>query len=158
MSKFPSLQNVLNATRKTILRFPLETIITICGTICAILLVEDEHQQRELLTMMLEAEGYDVVATATAEAAFERMVSMPPKLVITDVKLPGIDGFSLFDQARSNKVSARVPFIFITGYNDDQAIERVRRLGALGYITKPYEVEDLLGMVRRHMPASGTTA
>lgn len=122
----------------------------------SILLVEDEHQQRELLTMMLEAEGYEVTATATAEEAFQRLISAPPRLVITDVKLPGIDGFSFFDQARSNKASSRVPFIFITGYNDDQAIERVRRLGALGYITKPYEVEDLLGMVRRHMPASGT--
>lgn len=50
MSKFPSLQNVINATQKTILRFPLETITAICGTIFAILLVEDEHRNsKELL-------------------------------------------------------------------------------------------------------------
>ena len=49
MSKFPSLQNVLHATRKTILRFPLETITTICGTLFAILLIEDEYRESEYL-------------------------------------------------------------------------------------------------------------
>lgn len=49
MSKFPSLQNVLHATRKTILRFPLETITTICGTLFAILLIEDEYRDSEYL-------------------------------------------------------------------------------------------------------------
>lgn len=54
MSKFPSLQNVLNATQKTILRFPLETITAICGTICAILLVEDENREsKELLIKVI---------------------------------------------------------------------------------------------------------
>lgn len=54
MAQFPSLQNVLNATRKTILRFPLEIIITICGTICAILLVEDENRDsKELLIKVI---------------------------------------------------------------------------------------------------------
>ena len=51
MSNFPSLQNVINATQKTILRFPLETIATICGTICAILLVEDEQRDSKELLM-----------------------------------------------------------------------------------------------------------
>ena len=49
MSKFPSLQNVLHATQKTILRFPLETITTICGTLFAILLIEDEYRDSEYL-------------------------------------------------------------------------------------------------------------
>lgn len=54
MSKFPSLQNVINATQKTILRFPLETITAICGTICAILLVEDENREsKELLIKVI---------------------------------------------------------------------------------------------------------
>lgn len=51
MSKFPSLQNVINATQKTILRFPLETIAAICGTICAILLVEDDNRDSKELLM-----------------------------------------------------------------------------------------------------------
>lgn len=51
MSKFPSLQNVINATQKTILRFPLETITAICGTICAILLVEDDNRDSKELLM-----------------------------------------------------------------------------------------------------------
>ena len=53
MSKFPSLQNVLHATQKTILRFPLETITAICGTICAILLVEDEERESKELLMKI---------------------------------------------------------------------------------------------------------
>jgi CheY-like chemotaxis protein len=123
-----------------------------------ILLVEDEHQQRDALTMLFESEGYAVLAAETAEKGLHFLQQTVPHLVVTDVKLPEMDGFTFFDQVRSKPALQRIPFIFITGYNDPAAIEEVKKLGAVGYITKPYELENLLQMVKNNLPPENVLA
>ncbi len=122
------------------------------------MLVEDEHQQREALAMLFEAEGYKVFATESAEAGARYIQQTLPDMIVTDVKLPGIDGFTFFDQVRGHASTIQVPFIFITGYNDLQAIAEVRRLGALDYITKPYDLENLINLVKKHLPLKKPTS
>ena len=117
-----------------------------------ILFVEDEQQQRESLAMMLEVEGYQVIATESAEQALEHIETTSPDMIVTDVKLPGMDGFALFDRVRDFTQLYRMPFLFITGYNDPKAIERVKRLGAAAYITKPYDLENLLSVIKQLLP------
>ena len=118
-----------------------------------ILLVEDELQQREVLTMLLESQGYSVISVMDAEDGLRRINQTPPDMIVTDVKLPGMDGFTFFEQLRFNLQYQNIPFIFITGYNDLKAIEQARALGAVAYVTKPYNLEDLLLMVRSHLPS-----
>ncbi len=119
-----------------------------------ILLIEDEHQQRESLVGMFESEGYDTVGVESAETALEQIARRLPDLIITDVKLTGMDGFTFFDAVREDPRWNAIPFIFITGYNDPAAIEHVKRLGALGYVTKPYDLENLISLVKRSLPVS----
>jgi len=117
-----------------------------------IMLVEDEAQQRDALKMMFEAEGYTVLAAESAEAGEQFFEQTLPDLIVTDVKLPGIDGFSFFDRIRSFPAGRHIPFIFISGYNDPRAIESVKKLGAVGYVTKPYDLEDLILLVQQKLP------
>jgi|WetSurMetagenome_2_1015567.scaffolds.fasta_scaffold160370_2 CheY-like chemotaxis protein len=117
-----------------------------------VVLVEDEDQQRESLVMVLESEGYTINSFRTAEEACEKLKSLQPNLIISDVKLPGMDGFTFFDKVREQFHSHYVPFIFITGYNDPTAIQSVKKLGAAGYVTKPYELEDLIQKVQQILP------
>lgn len=117
-----------------------------------IMLVEDEAQQRDALALMFEAEGYTVLAADSAEAGAQQILRTVPDMIVTDVKLPGIDGFTFFDQIRQQPSCEHVPFIFITGYNDPLAIESVKQLGAAGYITKPYDLENLITLVKKHLP------
>ena len=119
-----------------------------------ILLVEDERQQREMLALMFSAAGYAVDAVPSAEEALARLRGHPPGIVVTDVKLTGMDGFTLFETALADPASAGIPFVFITGYNDDGAIARVRALGAAGYVTKPYDLGHLLEVVGAILPAA----
>jgi CheY-like chemotaxis protein len=119
-----------------------------------VVLVEDEDQQRESLVMVFESEGYVIHGFRTAEEACEKLQSLQPSLIISDVKLPGIDGFTFFDKVRQQLHSQHVPFIFITGYNDPAAIQSVKKLGAAGYVTKPYELEDLIHMVQQILPVN----
>lgn len=123
-----------------------------------IILVEDEKQQREALEMLLESEGYNVVAVDSAEKAIEQFGRGNTNMIVTDVKLPGMDGISMFEQVRENPSLRQIPFIFITGYNDPAAIKRVKKLGAAGYVTKPYELEALLEMIKKLLPIHGIAA
>lgn len=113
-----------------------------------ILLIEDEHEQREALCMLFESIGYELHAKESAEEGLVLLESSLPDIIVTDVKLGGLDGISFFEQIRADDRYQKIPFIFITGYNDPVAIARVNSLGANGYITKPYELETLLEMVR----------
>ena len=117
-----------------------------------ILLIEDEHQQREVLQMMFESEGFEVVGLDSAEKAMDFLRSSVPDLVVTDVKLGGVDGISMFEQLRQDTRFAATPFIFITGYNDPVAIDRVKSFGSAEYLTKPYNLDSLLDLVKKHFP------
>jgi two-component system response regulator GlrR len=121
-----------------------------------ILLVEDEIQQREILQMMFESEGFEVMATSSAEEAFAYLRTAVPQLIVSDVKLGGVDGISMFEQLRKDARLAGIPFIFITGYNDPVAIERVRSFGSAEYVTKPYDLDALLERVRKQLPPGET--
>jgi two-component system, OmpR family, phosphate regulon response regulator PhoB len=109
-----------------------------------LLLIEDEAQQRDVLKLMFEAEGYNVVGAETAEEGLMHIKQTIPDVVVTDVKLPGIDGFTFFEQVRNNMQLNSLPFIFITGYNDPAVIKRIKQFDAVSYVTKPYDLSDLM--------------
>lgn len=125
-------------------------------TMTTILLIEDETQQREVLQMMFEAEGFEVVGAESAEEALAYLRTSTPQMIVTDVKLGGVDGISMFEQLRQDPRFLNVPFIFITGYNDPAAIERVKSFGSADYLTKPYDLEALLERVRKQLPPRET--
>jgi len=113
-----------------------------------LLIVEDEPQQRETLAMLFEGEGYSVRATDSAETAMDILRNTPPHLVVTDVKLVGMDGITFFESVRGSESGKNIPFIFMTAYNDVAAIERVKKMGSVDYITKPFNLEELVTLVR----------
>lgn len=113
-----------------------------------LLIVEDEPQQRETLAMLFEGEGYSVWATGSAEAAIEIFRTTRPHIVVTDVKLLGMDGISFFESVRGTDAGRNTPFIFMTAYNDKAAIERVKQMGSVDYVTKPFDLEVLITIVR----------
>jgi two-component system response regulator GlrR len=123
-----------------------------------ILLVEDELQQREALEMLLDSEGYKVLAMDSAEQALETVSREHPTMIVTDVKLPDMDGITMFEQVREKPQLQHIPFIFITGYNDPDAIVRLKTLGGVGYVTKPYDLEVLLEMIKKFLPSHGIPA
>jgi len=119
-----------------------------------ILLVEDENQQREALTMLLEADGYQVQGMSSAEGALEELPRIQPALFISDVKLTGMDGFSFFNEVRNQHSYKNIPFIFISAYNDTNAIDLVKMNNQVDYITKPYNIEDFIAVVKKYLPSA----
>ena len=110
-----------------------------------ILIVEDDSALERVLRDNLEYDGYEVATVTDGRAAIQRAKDFNPDLVLLDVSLPGKDGFEL---CRLLRASRQVSIIFLTvrGQKDDKL--RGLSLGADDYVTKPFDLEELLARIR----------
>jgi excisionase family DNA binding protein len=107
-----------------------------------VLVVDDEATIRDLLAKTLALAEYDVDLAPDGRAALDRLRMIPYDLLITDLKMPGVDGLTVIREAR--RLKADLPVIIITGFsNEASAIEAVN-LGVSGYLTKPFRVPRVL--------------
>ena len=107
-----------------------------------VLVVDDEASIRDLLAKTLALAEYDVDLAPDGRAALDRLRLIPYDLLITDLKMPGVDGLTVIREARRLKTD--LPVIIITGFsNEASAIEAVN-LGVSGYLTKPVRVPRVL--------------
>ena len=114
-----------------------------------LLIVDDEPIQRESLGGFLMKQGYEVVLAADGESALAMIAASPFDLVITDGKMPGIDGLELV--ARARDIDPRLDVMIVTAYgNVSGAVEAMRR-GAVGYLTKPIDLDELEIQVQRNL-------
>jgi two-component system response regulator GlrR len=107
-----------------------------------LLVVDDDADMLRLLSMRLQAAGYRVSTAASAESALAQLELERPQLVISDVRLPGLDGLALFDEVHRRHPS--LPVILLTAHGTiPDAVEATRR-GVFTYLTKPYDGKELL--------------
>ncbi len=106
-----------------------------------VLIVDDESSMREMLSIALGDEGWEVRAARDGEEALAMLGKQPVDVVVSDIRMPGLDGVELLRQVR--KQSPHTEVILITAHaSTDTAVEAVR-LGAYDYVTKPFDVEEL---------------
>ncbi len=113
-----------------------------------ILLVDDDLAILDGVTDLLNIYGYQVIAVENGHQALEVMQSTPPDLVISDISMPSMDGYALFEAVRSKPEWVPIPFIFLTARGQISDIRRGRKLGADGYLTKPFDPEELLSAIQ----------
>jgi DNA-binding response OmpR family regulator len=116
-----------------------------------VLVVDDDASVRTLVTKALQAKGYDVKEAAGGLQAAELLGTMPrpPDLLICDVMMPTIDGFSLARMAKNNPALHGMPIIFLTAKTQPQDVVQGIALGARHYIQKPFAIKDLLDKVEK---------
>lgn len=110
-----------------------------------ILAADDDPQLLRLMTRNLQLEGYDVLAASDGQQALELVESNAPDLVLLDVMMPKMDGFTVCYRVRE---FSAVPIIIVTARGQDQDKVRGLDLGADDYLTKPFSVDELLARVR----------
>lgn len=113
-----------------------------------ILVVEDEEPIRELLKMELETEGFIVDVAANGAEGIEKVKSFRPDLIVCDVMMPVMDGFTMQEKLSQDNNFKDIPLIFLTAKSDKKDIRFGKSIGAEDYITKPFEFEDLLVSIR----------
>ena len=118
-----------------------------------ILIVDDDAALLKLLAMRLDKEGYAVVEATSAEQALPLVEATCPALVITDMRMAGMDGLSLFDAI--HKKYPALPFILLTAHgNIPDAVAATKR-GVFSYLTKPFEARALMSEVERALAQAG---
>ncbi len=110
-----------------------------------ILTADDDPQLLRLVMRNLQLEGYDVITASDGQKAFDLIEAQPPDLVLLDVMMPKMDGFTVCHRVRE---FSAVPIIIITARGQDQDKVRGLDLGADDYLTKPFSVDELLARVR----------
>ena len=113
-----------------------------------ILLVEDDDILRETARLALEESGYRVVSVANGQDALDVLDDLDPELILSDISMPKMDGFALLDAVRARREGATLPFLFITVHTDRESVTQARRLGVDDYLSKPFQLDELLEAVR----------
>lgn len=113
-----------------------------------VLIVEDTPSERELISHYLQEEGYSVIHAVTAQEGLDKAIASQPSVIVTDVVMPGMSGFELCRSLKRVPETAEVPVVICSSKN--QAIDRLwgMRQGADAYITKPFNREELLKVIK----------
>ncbi len=112
----------------------------------SILVVDDEQSMREFLSIMLSKEGYSVEAVGNARECLQRIDQDIFDLVISDIKMPGMDGLQLLDEIR--RVSPDTLVLMMTAFGStDTAVEAMKK-GAIDYVVKPFKVDEIKIIIR----------
>lgn len=112
-----------------------------------VLVVDDEASIRDLLSKTLALADYDVDVAPDGRSALDRIQERRYGLLITDLKMPGMDGLTLIREARAHQ--ADLPVIIITGYSTEASAIEAANLGVSGYLTKPFRVPQILSSAAR---------
>lgn len=116
-----------------------------------ILVVEDHDILREGLQILLESEGYRVVAAAHGGEGLEMMEIQPPDLILSDISMPEMDGYQFYDCVRSRAEWIAIPFIFLTALGDRDTMFASKRLGVEDYLVKPVDRSELVSAIRSRL-------
>jgi len=116
-----------------------------------ILVVDDDPQALALLVSILEEEGYQVQPADSGKLALVSVAAQSPELILLDVRMAGMDGFEVCRRLKQAENSRRIPVMFVSSSRDKDEWVMGLSLGAVDFISKPFQREELLARVRTHL-------
>lgn len=116
-----------------------------------VLIVDDSTTNVHILADVLEPAGFHVLSAKSGEDALQQLETIEPDLIVLDVLLPGIDGFTTCDRIKSNPLTQEIPIIFMTALANAEDKVKGLHLGAIDYITKPFQQVEVLARVKTHI-------
>jgi DNA-binding NtrC family response regulator len=116
-----------------------------------VLIVDDEPLNLDVLEQELGGAGYRTVGASSGEEALARAAETQPDLILLDVRLPGMDGFETCRRLKASEATRAIPVIVLTALTDTFEKLRAFREGAVDYVTKPFQAEELLARVGTHL-------
>lgn len=112
-----------------------------------ILVVDDDYLSRELLQAHLENARYRVLLANSGERALTMAAADQPDLILMDVNMPGLTGYSTCIQLKLSPQTAHIPVLLMTAMDDDENIRQAMKVGADGFVSKPLDVHGMLGKI-----------
>lgn len=124
----------------------------------SVLVVDDEPMARTLLRLTLVRAGFDVVEAVDGFDALDKLKEGAPDVMILDVMMPGIDGFSVCETVREDVSTAELPIIMLSAKTDLESVNKGLEVGANSYLTKPISPEELTRQVRAVLDKQGSSS
>ncbi|MCP2727516.1 hybrid sensor histidine kinase/response regulator [Limnofasciculus baicalensis] len=122
----------------------------------SILVVDDTPNNIRLLFDLLRGVGFNVSVVKSGELALEKLHLIQPDLILLDVMMPGMDGFETCRRLKADEKSKDIPVIFMTVLSDIESKVKGLQMGAVDYITKPIQIEEVLARVNVHLALRNT--
>jgi signal transduction histidine kinase len=116
-----------------------------------ILLVDDTPANLDALSTVLSDVGYEIAIATSGEKALQLLQRRSPDLILLDVRMPGIDGFETCNQIKANPKTCNIPIIFMTAIIDLSNKIKGFNCGAVDYISKPFQAQEILARVKTHI-------
>lgn len=114
-----------------------------------ILVLEDDPSVQTLLQKQLVAHGFKVSIATDGLDGLMKLESLKPDLLICDVMMPNLDGIEFVKAIKANSVTQKIPVIFLTAKTDPRSMIEGINVGARFYVTKPFQIDDLLSKIQR---------
>ncbi len=113
-----------------------------------LLVVDDNAQNVELVTALMQVEGYEVVAAANGLEALDKVAALPPDVILLDVMMPKLDGYAVCRRLKTQAATRLVPIVMLTALGAEDARIRGIEAGADDFITKPFSRAELKARIR----------
>ena len=118
---------------------------------CRILIVDDIEENLKVLTETLVEEGFRPLQAKSGERALQVAKAAAPDLILLDIKMPGMDGFETIAALKADPDTAEIPVIFISALNQIEDKVRGFKAGAVDYVSKPFQKEEVVARVGTHL-------
>ena len=118
-----------------------------------ILIVEDNFDNSNLVRLLLEMEGYEVISALNGEEGLDLAHSEKPDLIALDLDMPIMDGWELLRRAKDDPDIQNIPIVVVTARLQPDDSYKVIEAGGVGYISKPFGVKTLVNEIKKHLPA-----
>lgn len=116
-----------------------------------VLLVDDDSSILNATKAGLTERGFNVKTVEGAEAAVKIIPTLKPSIIVSDLVMPGTNGFELFQQVKNLSNCSTIPFIFLTGIDDYYARKFGREIGGAAYVTKPVDLDELEHLLKEKL-------
>ncbi|MEM8778115.1 MAG: EAL domain-containing protein [Cyanobacteria bacterium P01_G01_bin.49] len=116
-----------------------------------ILIVDDKPINLKVLSTILTKQGYKVRAVISGEMAITAAQTIPPDLILLDIKIPDIDGYEVCQQLKQHPATCHIPVIFLSALHDIANKVKAFQVGGVDFITKPFQLEEVLARVSTHL-------
>jgi|SRR5690606_25290506 CheY-like chemotaxis protein len=116
------------------------------------LIIEDDQFMIANLTELLSLEGFEVQSFNNGSDALNCARAFRPDIILSDMRMPGMDGLEVLDAVRGDARIAGTPFIFLTGRSESDQLHDALNRGADGYLIKPFQVHELLEVINQFLP------
>jgi DNA-binding response OmpR family regulator len=113
-----------------------------------VVVVEDNADLREMFAIAFELAGFEVRRASSGEEAFSQIVAECPDILVTDLAMPNVDGFTLIRRLRERAETRHLPVLAVTGQGYTDTAERVAQCGGCSYVVKPCLPDELVGRAR----------